>query len=130
MILPTHLAYLAIAGLCLVLHNAVMILADSVAMPLWLAVLASFATVATVGYLLHARFTFRHAPATATFARYVIAMLANLPLAFVTTWFWHDRVGLPMPVAAPMASVCMLAVNFVLSRWAIAARGGRMAVNR
>ena len=48
-------------------------------------------------------------------------LLANVPLAFATTRFWHEQVGLPMSLAAPIASVCMLALNFILGRWAIAA---------
>ena len=115
----TPIAYLAVAGFCIALHNAVIILADSAGMPLWLAVLLSFGLVAGAGYVLHSLFTFRQPLAPIAFARYVIAMSANIPLAFVTIWFWQQLVGLPMAFAAPVASVCMLALNFLLGRWAI-----------
>lgn len=119
MIARTSFAYIAIAGICLALHNAVLILSDHAGLALWLAVLLSFGIVATVGYVLHTIFTFHSQPGVKAFGRYVIAMSANIPLAFVATWFWHDKAGLPMTLAAPIASICMLALNFVLGRWAI-----------
>ena len=115
----TPFAYAAIAGCCFALHNAVIILADRAGMPLWLAVLLSFVIVGGTGYLLHSVFTFRRPLAPITFVRYVIAMVANIPLAFVIIWFWHQHIGLPMVLASPLASVCMLALNFLLGRWAI-----------
>ncbi|TPJ28680.1 GtrA family protein [Mesorhizobium sp. B2-8-3] len=116
----TPLAYVLIAGICIALHNAVIILADRAGIPLWLAVLLSFCVVAGTGYVLHSVFTFRRPLASTALVRYVVAMLANIPLAFVTIWFWHQQVGLPMVFASPLASVCMLALNFLLGRWAIA----------
>lgn len=119
MIVRTSFAYITIAGICLALHNAVLILSDHAGLALWLAVLVSFGIVAIVGYVLHTVFTFRSQPGLKAFGRYAIAMSANIPLAFVATWFWHDKAGLPMTLAAPIASICMLALNFVLGRWAI-----------
>ncbi|OBQ80358.1 GtrA family protein [Mesorhizobium sp. WSM3873] len=116
----TPFAYMVIAGICIALHNVVIILSDRVGIRLGLAVLLSFCVVASTGYVLHSVFTFRRPLAPITFARYVIAMVANIPLAFVTIWFWHQQAGLPMVFASPLASVCMLALNFLLGRWAIA----------
>ena len=115
----TPVAYMTVAGFCLVLHNVILIASDSIGIPLWLAVLLSFTAVASSGYVLHAIFTFRQPLAVSRFARYAFAMSANIPLAFVTTWLWHVPVGLSMPLAAPIASGCMLAVNYLLGRWAI-----------
>lgn len=126
----TPLAYVTVAGICILLHNAVLIMSDWVGIPLWAAVLISFSLVASVGYVLHGLFTFRQPLALVAFARYAIAMSANIPLAFVTTWFWRDQIGLAMSLAAPLASVCMLALNFVLGRWAIAAPSLRSAARR
>jgi putative flippase GtrA len=118
----TTLVYGAVAGLCLLLHNATMIAVDRAGAPLIAGVLLSFALVALTGYALHSRLTFRRPMGLVAFLRYGLAMSANVPLAFVTTWVWHTPVGLPMIYAAPLASGCMLAVNFGLSRWAIAGR--------
>jgi hypothetical protein len=57
-------------------------------------------------------------------------MSANIPLAYVTTWFWYAVVGFQMSLAAPIASGCMLALNFVLGRWAIAAPDPKIAASR
>lgn len=126
----TPVAYSVVAGFCLLLHNAVMIVADSLGAALIVAVLLSFCLVASAGYVLHGLFTFRRPLGFTAFLRYAFAMLLNIPLAFVTTWFWHEPLGLAMPIAAPLASVCMLALNFVLGRWAIAAPDPRPAEGR
>lgn len=124
------IAYVVVAGLCLLLHNIILIAANGMGVPLWLAVLMSFTAVASVGYVLHAIFTFRQPLSLMRLARYALAMSANIPLAYVTTWFWYAAIGLPMPLAAPIASCCMLALNFVLGRWAIAAPNLRTAETR
>lgn len=120
MIARTTFAYITVAGICILLHNLVLIGADSMGLSLWLAVIISFCVVASVGYVLHGLFTFRQPLGPMAFARYALAMSANIPLAYVMTWLWHDQGGLAMPLAAPLASMCMLAVNFILGRWAIA----------
>ena len=125
----TPFAYVAVAGVCVVLHNAVLIIGDFLGIPLWLGVMISFGIVASVGYVLHGLFTFRQPLTVRRLAKYAVAMSANIPLAFVTTWFWNRVVGLPMALAAPLASVCMLAVNFVLGRWAITAPSEREAIS-
>lgn len=119
MILRVPLAYLGVAAACILLHNVVIITADRGGSPLWLSILLSFGFVASAGYVLHSLFTFRRPLAVAGFVRYAFAMSANIPLAFITTWLWHEQVSLPMPLAAPIASLCMLAVNFTLGSWAI-----------
>jgi putative flippase GtrA len=119
MIVRKPLAYLFVTGLCLALHNGVIISADAADSPLWLSILLSYAVVVVTGYVLHGLLTFRQPMGLVAFVRYAFAMSANIPLAFITTWFWHEGVGLPMALAAPTASVCMLAINFVLARWAV-----------
>lgn len=117
----TPFAYGAVAALCILLHNGVMIAGDRVGLSLWLSVLISFIVVSVTGYLLHGRITFRQPLDLGRYLRYALAMSANVPLAFITTWFWHEELGYEMTSAAPLASLCMLAMNFVLSRWAVSA---------
>lgn len=123
MITRTTLVYGAIAGLCLGLHNATMIVADHFGAPLWLAVVLSFVLVALTGYVLHSLGTFRQPLGLIGLMRYSLAMSANIPLAYGTTWLWLKLAGLPMLWASPLASLCMLAINFLLSRWAIVGKG-------
>jgi putative flippase GtrA len=120
----TGAAYGAVAVVCLGLHNGVMIGSNWLGAPLWGSVLASFGLVALVGYGLHCWLTFRAEASLLGLARYCGAMAANIPLSYLATWGWQAA-GLTMLYAAPAASVCMVGANFVLSRWAILARGPR-----
>lgn len=123
----TPVAYGSVAVLCICLHNAVIIVADMLGLSLWLGVLISFGVVSVIGYLLHAIVTFRQSLALGRYLRYALAMSANVPLAFVTTWFVREVLGIGIVLAAPLASLCMLVFNFVLSRWAVLAPGARQA---
>lgn len=125
----TSLAYLCVSGGCFLGHNAIMIVAESLRAALWLAILLSFTAIATVGYILHSRFTFKQPLSFLAFGRYTISMLLNIPLSFATTWFWYSWLEFPMPVAAPLASLCMIMLNFLLSRWAIRSSGCNKAVS-
>ena len=127
MMLRVPIVYGGVAALCLALHNAVLIVADHTGLPLLAGVMISFVLVSAMGYVLHSLLTFRQPMSPLRFGRYALAMVGNIPLAFAATWLWRDAVGLPMVVAAPLASVMMLAVNFIASRWAIAAPGARQA---
>ncbi|EBI0064990.1 TPA: GtrA family protein [Citrobacter amalonaticus] len=124
----TSFTYLCISGCCFLGHNAIMIVADSLCVALWLAILLSFAIIATVGYILHSLFTFKQPLSFAGFGRYTISMLLNIPLAFVSTWIWYHWLEFPMTIAAPLASLCMLVLNFLLSRWAISTSGRSKAI--
>ena len=119
MIARTTLIYGAVAGFCLLLHNVIMIVTDRAGMPLLPAVLLSFLMVGLTGYALHSHLTFRKPMRLRALLRYGLAMSANVPIAFVITWFWHVFAGMRMVWAAPIASACMVMVNFVLSRWAV-----------
>ena len=119
MIGRTTFIYGVVSGSCLLLHNAVLILADRAGAPLLAGVTLSFILVAAVGYVAHSLLTFGERLSVMRFGRYALAMSANMPLAYVSTWIWHVPLGLPMLWAAPLASISMVAINFGLSRWAI-----------
>ena len=104
------------------LHNVTMIMADRAGVPLLAAVLLSFSLVALTGYALHSRLTFREPMRLRALLRYGLAMSANVPMAFLITWVWHVLLGTRMVWAAPLASACMVVLNFVLSRWAVLGR--------
>jgi len=145
MSLRTGLAYGFVAGVCLGLHNGVMIGVDwamrgglgrggfghegfghGAFSPLAITALgfaASFIIVSLVGYGLHSRLTFRESLSLARYGRYALAMSTNTPLALGVTWALRGPVGLRMEVAAPLASCLMIGANFLLSRWAIAKKG-------
>lgn len=119
----SFLAYLGVAGTCLLLNNVVLILADAAGCMLLLSVLLSYCVVVVIGYLLHSCVTFRQPFGIVPFARYAAVMAANIPLMFAMTWLWRDLIGLPMRESAPLATACLVIINFALGRWAISGTG-------
>jgi putative flippase GtrA len=125
MIPKSVIIYGGISAICFVLNNIILIFGDYVGWPLLLSVMTSFCLVALIGYLLHSLMTFQEPLRPLLFARYATAMSANIPLAFAVVAFWHTVVRLPMIWASPIATTCLFAVNYVLSRWAIKSRANR-----
>lgn len=114
-----HCSYLGVAATCLITHNVIMIGTDAAGLPLALSVLASFSTVALLGYFLHSRFTFGEGLSWAGLSRYGLAMSLNIPISFVIVWIWKSVLALPMWIASPAATICTLTINYAISRKAI-----------
>jgi len=111
--------YAAVSLLCLATHNVIMIATDAIGFSLLASTLSSFVIVVIVGYLAHSILTFGETLRWSGLQRYAIAMSLNIPGAFIMTWIWKVGCGFPMLIAAPLASATMVAINFLLSRWAI-----------
>lgn len=111
---------------CALLHNAVMIGGDWAGLHYVASSFVSFAVVVTVGYWLHSGWTFSDAARGRTpFARYALAMAANLPLSLAGMFVLVDLAGLPVSIAAPAVTVLLAAFNFVGGRWALRAGQSR-----
>lgn len=111
--------YLGVGGACAGLHNLVMIGGDRLGAPFPPLILVSYALVVVVGYALHARVTFGEPARWAAFGRYAVAMAGSIPTTFALLLGLRTGLRLPMVLASPTATVLMLAVNFLVSRWAI-----------
>lgn len=122
----------ALTGLiCAAAHNVIVIAADRWHIHYALACIASYALVVVLGFALHLRFTFQQQPSLASFWRYAISMAANYPITLVLLFLLCDVAGWPVAVAAPVATVAMIAWNFCASRWAIVrTTGGTAATSR
>ena len=114
--------YALVAGVCLIINNAILIAIDWTGAPLASSIGASFVVCAVVGYVLHSRVSFRRNLEVGAFARYVVAMSANVPLTFAALWLWRDFAALRIEIAAPLASISTTLVNFVLCRFAVFGR--------
>lgn len=112
-------AFIGVSGLCWAVHNLVMIAADHFGAPLLVSIALSFVIVVVIGYVGHSLLTFRQPMSPHGLLRYGAGMVAGTLIAIPIIWFWKVGLDLPMVVAAPAASVCTIAVNFVLTRWAI-----------
>lgn len=120
MVPRSALVYGLVSGICLVLHNAIMIAGDRIGWTLATDIIVSFIFVALTGYILHSMLTFREGVSLSRFLRYAFAMSANIPMAFLATLFWRKFAGLDMIFASPIATACMVIMNYFLSQWAIA----------
>lgn len=119
-------AYGVVSATCLALHNVIVIGGHLLGWPYFCSILVSFGLVTTIGYSLQSQFTFKEALDGRRYLRYLVAMSANIPLALIALWIWHDLVKLAMIWASPVATLSMVAVNFLLSRWAILSQSTRM----
>jgi putative flippase GtrA len=119
---PTGARYIAVAGVCMTTHIAIMILADRAGIGLFAAMALSFCIVVLLGYALHTHFTFAVARAPGALFRYTGAMLTTLPLASVFLWIYSRWCGWPMWAAALAGAATMFAVNFLAAHWALVRR--------
>jgi putative flippase GtrA len=121
--------YLAVGLACALLHNAIVIAGDSAGVHYAVSTLFSFAIVVVLGYRLHSGWTF---PGTSrsgmSFARYAAMASANYPLSVAGMFVFVDRLGLTVPVASPIVTVLLTALNFFGNRWAL--RAGRSPAER
>jgi putative flippase GtrA len=114
--------YFVIAGLCLVMHNCIVVGASWSGLNVWQSAATSFCVMVMVGYVLLAAFVFAVPFSWPAFLKYLSAMAANFPISAGLLWLFFARIGLPMVVAAPIATLAMVGFNFVVSRWAVAGR--------
>ncbi|WP_426169857.1 GtrA family protein [Sandarakinorhabdus sp. DWP1-3-1] len=111
--------YTVIGAACAIMQNVVMIAGAALGahyMPL--AVLA-FAIVTPLGYLLHARYTFVAPLSWRDFMRFASGIAAGFPLYFIVMATLCSGVGLPVVVAAPVATIVLYVWNYLSAHWAI-----------
>ena len=111
--------YGLVSGLCLVVHNAIMIGGDRLGLVMPASVGISFVTVVLIGFVLHSRYTFAVTRGAGSLLRYTVAMAANVPLTLVLLWLFTAVLHWPMTVASPVATLVLIVINFFASRWAI-----------
>jgi putative flippase GtrA len=112
--------YLIVGLICAVAHNAIVLGADRLGLHYAVGCVLSYVLVVLLGFALHVRFTFGATPTPAGFWRYAVSMAANYPLMLALLFVMCDVAGWPVAIAAPLATVLLMAWNFVASRWALA----------
>lgn len=113
------LRYTFVGATCALVHNAVMIGGHFAGWHYVVSTVASYVIVVVLGYLLHTRFTFRAAGSWAGFVKYAVPMAGNFPASLALMFVLSDLIGLPVPVAAPVATVLLFIANYAVARWAI-----------
>lgn len=109
------------AVLCALVSNAVLIAADRVGWPLLAGVVLSWLGGGLVGYVWHARVTYRARLTPLAAMRFLGGSSLGIPLAWAVLALLSQGLGWPMVLAAPTATVVLSgyhALNaFVAIRW-------------
>jgi putative flippase GtrA len=115
--------YLAVSVICALTNNAVLILGDLAGGHYVPLTFACFAITTPLGYILHARFTFRDSYSWRAFARFASGAATGFPISFVAIAILCSGFGLPVMIAAPVATIALFLWNYACAHWAI--RGNR-----
>jgi putative flippase GtrA len=113
---------LVVGFVCALAHNAIMIVGDWMGLHYALSLVFSFLIVVVLGYRLHSGWTFREAVRTrASFGRYALVASANYPASLAGRFVFVDLLNFSVPVASPVVTVMLFALNFAGNRWALRA---------
>lgn len=111
--------YAVSGAICALCHNLIMIGADTIGVHYAAATFLSFWLVGALGFFLHVRFTFAARASWPAYWRFMGGLSFGLPLSLVIMFLLCDGAGLPVAIAAPIATVALFVVNYILARWAI-----------
>jgi putative flippase GtrA len=111
--------YFSVGAFCALTHNAVMILGDLAGAHYGPMTLVSFAITTLLGYCLHAAVTFRERLSWRAFARFAAGVATGYPISFVVMAILCSGLGLPVVIAAPVATIALFLWNYACAHWAI-----------
>jgi putative flippase GtrA len=121
---PRALRYLLVGAACAGLHNFVMIAADWAGFHYVWATIMAFGIVTPIAFWLHSRFTFGAALSWRNLGTFAAGIAAGFPLSLGAMAVLCSGLHLTVPFAAPIATVVLLAWNYVSARFAITRRLG------
>lgn len=107
--------YTAVSIICAILHLLILNVGAIAGVHYIESVLASFVVCVVAGFYLHACWTFRQGCDVRSFVSYSAAMALNVPGTIVLLWLLVDLAHLPMVLAAPLSTVLLAAMNFLIS---------------
>jgi hypothetical protein len=81
--------------------------------------LLSFGVVTPLGYLMHSSFTFRERLSLRGFLRFTSGIAAGFPLLLLSMAILCTGLGLPVVIAAPIATIILFLWNYASVHWAI-----------
>lgn len=116
------LRYLLVGAACAGLHNVVVIATDRAGFHYAWATVVAFVAVTPVAFWLHSRFTFRAALSWRKLGTFAAGIAAAFPLSLGAMALLCSGLHLTVPLAAPIATVVLLAWNYVSARFAITRR--------
>ena len=114
--------YTVVGAVCAIVHNIVMIGGDFTGLHYFPATLLSFAIVTPLGYFLHCRFTFRRQQTVDGFLRFMAGIAVGYPISLLLMVLFCSGMGLPVLIAAPLATIALFLFNYASAHWAIMRR--------
>lgn len=117
---------LVVGFVCALAHNAIMIVGDWMGLHYALSLVFSFLIVVVLGYRLHSGWTFSGTVRTrASFGRYALVASANYPASLAGMFVFVDLLNFSVPIASPVVTVLLFALNYAGNRWALRAAHSR-----
>ena len=114
--------YLISGGACALANNALLIAGARAGLATAELSLLSFAIIGTAGYGAHVHFTFRQKAGWRSYARFMAGVALGVPVAFMLLLLLRDVMQVPMVLAAPIATIVLMAYNYISARLAIMRR--------
>ena len=108
--------YLTVGAVCALINNAMLIGLSLMGLHYLACIAINFAVMVPLSYLLHARWTFAAPVAWKNLAAYTAGSISSLVLASLFIAILCGPLGLPMVISAPLATILMIAYNFVMAR--------------
>lgn len=118
-ILPRNFRYIAVAGICAVVNNLLLIILVKSGINYFAAIWLAYIPMVLFGYALHVAITFQVGASSRTLLRYALVMLANYPLWIASLFILYSVLKLPIAVAAPVGTVIAFIGNYLATHWAI-----------
>ena len=117
--------YLLVGATCAAANCGIIIGADRLAVHYVPATVASFFLVTPIAYCLHSRFTFEAPLTWHNLGLFAVGVAVGFPLALLAMVILCSGLRLPAMVAAPIATVLLLAWNYLSARFSIRSRAFR-----
>jgi putative flippase GtrA len=114
--------YATIGVACAVMNNILLIAGDLMGLHYMISTILGFLIVTPAAYLLHSAYTFGEPRSWAALWRFSAGVAFAVPIFFLVMALLCSGLGLPVIVAAPLATLFMFVWNYVSARWAIVAR--------
>lgn len=114
--------YVVVGAICAAMHNFIMIGGDWLGAHYLPMSFVSFALVTPVGYWLHSDFTFGGKLSFRNFLRFAAGVAAGFPLSLLVMAILCTGLGLPVIIAAPVATAVLFVWNYASAHWAILGR--------
>jgi len=114
--------YLISGGVCAIANNILLIVGARAGIGVFELTLLSFLLIGTMGYATHVHFTFGQLPGWRSYTRFMIGIALGIPAAYLIVALLYEVMRIPMPVAAPIATILMVVYNYMSARLTITRR--------